>query len=31
VGEHSGYDVYFAPFHYRKASHTSSMYASRRN
>ncbi len=31
VGEHSGYDVYFAPFHYRKASHTSIMYASRRN
>ncbi len=31
VGEHGGYDVYFAPFHYRKASHTSIMYASRRN
>lgn len=31
IGEQSGYDVYFAPFHYRKASHTSIMYASRRN
>ena len=30
VAEHAGYDLHFAPFHYRKGSRTSSMYTTRR-
>ena len=30
VGERNGYDVHFAPFHYRKASKTSILYTTRR-
>lgn len=30
VGERAGYDVHFAPFHYRKGSHTSILYTTQR-
>ncbi len=30
VAERAGYDVHFAPFHYRKGSHTSVLYTTRR-